>query len=382
MRIAFYAPLKPPDHPVPSGDRRMAQLLGAALTHAGHEVELAARLRSYEGSGEIERQRRIAEVGGRLASHLVAHYRTRPREARPRAWLTYHLYYKAPDWIGPRVASYLGIPYLVAEASVAMKRAGGPWSLGHEAVLAALKRADAVISLNPADDAGIAPHLGGPDRIRHLKPFLEAAPFAQAAGARAAHRDDVACTFGLDRAIPWLVAVAMMRPGDKLASYRILGEALHAVQARPWNLLVVGDGPARADVEAALAPVGDRVHWAGALPPERLPAILAACDLFTWPAVNEAWGMAILEAQAANLPVVAGRFGGVPVLVADGETGLLTLPGDAPDFARALAVVLNDAAMRARFAVAARAKAAAMHDIGAAAATLGAILAETVQIRA
>jgi glycosyltransferase involved in cell wall biosynthesis len=382
MRIAFYAPLKPPDHPVPSGDRRMAQLLGAALTQAGHEVELAARLRSYEGSGDMEQQRRLAEIGGKLAARLIARYRERPVEQRPRAWLTYHLYYKAPDWIGPRVAAHFGIPYLVVEASVAMKRAGGPWSLGHEAVLAALKRADAVISLNPADDAGIAPHLGGAGRIRHLKPFLDAAPFARAADERAVHRNDIARAYSLDRAAPWLLAVAMMRSGDKLASYRILGEALQALQARPWNLLVVGDGPARADVATALAPFGERVRWAGALPSERLPALLAACDVFAWPAVNEAWGMAILEAQAAGLPVVAGRFGGVPVLVADGETGLLTLPGDAPDFARALAVVLNDAAMRARFAVAARAKAAALHDIGAAAATLGAILAETVQIRA
>jgi hypothetical protein len=45
MRIAFYAPMKPPDHPVPSGDRRMSRLLIAALGRAGHEVELASRLR-------------------------------------------------------------------------------------------------------------------------------------------------------------------------------------------------------------------------------------------------------------------------------------------------------------------------------------------------
>src|SRR4051794_38067759 len=124
MRIAFYAPLKPPDHPVPSGDRRMAQLLGLALTRAGHDVELAARLRSYDGAGEIEQQRRFAELGARLATRFVERARARPPQAQPRAWLTYHLYYKAPDWIGPRVAVQLGIPYLVAEASVAMKRAG------------------------------------------------------------------------------------------------------------------------------------------------------------------------------------------------------------------------------------------------------------------
>ena len=382
MRIAFYAPLKPPDHPVPSGDRRMAQLLMHALTRAGHEVELAARLRSHESAGDLERQGQLAEMGGKLAARLTEQYRERPREQRPHAWLTYHLYYKAPDWIGPRVATQLGIPYLVAEASVAMKRAGGPWSLGHEATLAALKRADAVISLNPADDAGILPHLAGTDRLHHLKPFLETAPFAHAADARATHRAAVAQEFGLDAGMPWLVAVAMMRPGDKLASYRLLGDSLVPLQARDWQLLVIGDGPARSDVEAALAPLGARVRYAGSLMPERLAAALAAADLFAWPAVNEAWGMAILEAQAAGLPVVAGRFGGVSVLVADGRTGLLTPPRDVTAFTNAVDDLLKDPDRRHRFAAAARAKVAAEHDIATAATALDIILAAAAKVQA
>ncbi|WP_035670480.1 hypothetical protein [Azospirillum brasilense] len=48
MRIAFYAPLKSPTHPVPSGDRRMARLLMAALERAGHAVTLASTLRSWD----------------------------------------------------------------------------------------------------------------------------------------------------------------------------------------------------------------------------------------------------------------------------------------------------------------------------------------------
>jgi glycosyltransferase involved in cell wall biosynthesis len=378
MRIAFYAPLKPPDHPVPSGDRRMAQLLGRALTEAGHEVELAARLRSYDGDGNVERQARMAGIGGRLAARLVESMRARPRAQQPRAWLTYHLYYKAPDWIGPRVAAQLGIPYLVVEASVAMKRAGGPWSLGHEAVLAALRRADAVISLNPADDTGLAPHLSAPSRILHLKPFLDAAPFAAASRDRAA----IARDLNLDPDQPWLVAVAMMRPGDKLASYRVLGEALALVAERRWQLLVIGDGPARADVAAALAPLGARVAYAGAMAPERMPDVLMAADLFVWPAINEAWGMAILEAQAAGLPVVAGRSGGVPVLVADGRTGLLAEPGNAHALADHVAALLDDANRRRAFGKAAGAKVAAEHDIGAAGAALDRILDSVTKVRA
>jgi glycosyltransferase involved in cell wall biosynthesis len=382
MRIAFYAPLKSPVHPVPSGDRRMAQLLGIALTRAGHEVELAADLRSYEGAGDIEEQRRLAALGGKVTSDLVAYYRERPADRQPQAWLTYHLYYKAPDWIGPRVAAQLGIPYLVAEASVAMKRAGGPWSLGHEAVLAALRRADAVISLNPADDESVLPHLSDAHRLHRLAPFLESAPFAAAADARATHRATAAAAFDLDPTIPWLIAVAMMRQGDKLASYRILGEALTPLQTQAWQLVVIGDGPARGDVEAALAPLGSHVRYAGALSPERLPPTLAAADLFVWPAVNEAWGMAILEAQAAGLPVIAGNFGGVAQLVADGRTGTLTPPRDVAAFTRAVDALLNDAARRRTYAAAARVKVAAEHDIAAAGASLDAILAATTKVRA
>ena len=62
MRIAFYAPLKPPDHPVPSGDRQIAQLFLAAMRLAGHEPILASRFRSYEGSGDPVRQARLAAL--------------------------------------------------------------------------------------------------------------------------------------------------------------------------------------------------------------------------------------------------------------------------------------------------------------------------------
>ena len=50
--------------------------------------------------------------------------------AKPHAWFTYHLYHKAPDWIGPRISETLKIPYIIAEASYAAKQSGGPWDSG------------------------------------------------------------------------------------------------------------------------------------------------------------------------------------------------------------------------------------------------------------
>jgi hypothetical protein len=55
MTLAFYAPLKSPDHPTPSGDRRMARALVDALGRTGRQVEIACRLRSYDLTGDARR---------------------------------------------------------------------------------------------------------------------------------------------------------------------------------------------------------------------------------------------------------------------------------------------------------------------------------------
>ncbi len=382
MRVAFYAPLKPPDHPVPSGDRRVARQIMRALVLGDHDVELAARFRSYDGTGDAERQTRLAGIGGRLAARFVDRMHDRRFADRPQIWVTYHLYYKAPDWIGPRVAGKLGIPYVAIEASVAGKRAGGPWSLGHEATIAALARAAAVISLNPADEAGVAPHVASPSRLHRLKPFLDIGPYRVAAEDRARNRDAVARRFGLDPGRPWLLAVGMMRPGDKLDSYTVLGECLAALRHLPWMLLVVGDGPARNDVRAALAPLGDRVVYAGERDEADLPPIYAASDFYVWPAVTDACGMAIREAHAAGLPVVAGASGGVGEIVADGESGALVRPRDAAALAAVLEPLLRDPDGQQRLARAALKKTAAEHDLAGASRHLDAILSEALQIGA
>src|SRR5580692_5812505 len=158
MRIAFYAPLKPPDHATPSGDRRIARLLLEALRLAGHEPFLASHLRSFDPIGRERRQKQLAAHARQAAERLIARWRARPGTA-PELWFTYHLYYKAPDWLGPAVSAALDIPYVVAEASFAAKRAGGPWDIGHRGVEAALRQADRVIGLNTADRDGVLPLL-------------------------------------------------------------------------------------------------------------------------------------------------------------------------------------------------------------------------------
>ena len=377
MRIAFYAPLKAPTHGVPSGDRRVAGLLMAALARAGHRVELASSFRSYERDGDPARQAALRTQGIALGERLAAGWREGPAALRPELWFTYHLYYKAPDWLGPVASAALGIPYVVAEASHAPKRAGGPWAIGHDGNAAAIRQAALVLAPTQHDVPCLEALLGSAERIRRLPPFLEAAPFATARAARAAHRARLAQTHTIDPEIPWLIVAAMMRPGDKLASYEALAAALTLVGDLPWRLLVAGDGGARAEVEAALNRAAPgRTTFLGALDAAALAAACAAGDLFVWPAVNEAYGMAMLEAQAAGLPVVSCALRGVPDVVIDGRTGLLAPPADPPGFAAQLRSLLEDPARRRAMGGAAAAFVDAERDIGAAARTLDAALAQ------
>ena len=342
MRIAFYAPLKSPTHGTPSGDRRVAGLYMDALAHAGHRVQVASTFRSYDGDGDEPRQRALSAQGEALAEQLAADWKASPADERPELWFTYHLYYKAPDWLGPAVSQALGIPYVIAEASHAQKRAHGPWAFGHEGSAAAIRKAALVLAPTRDDIPGLESIID-PRRILHLPPFLDTAPYLAAVAERQLLRDELAEERGLDPEVPWIAVVAMMRPGDKLDSYRALAGALNRLKDLPWQLVVAGDGVARTEVEALF---DQRARFLGSLRQRRIAQVLAASDLCAWPAVNEAYGMALLEAQAAGLPVVSCALRGVPEVVRDGETGLLVPGDDDQALAGALRTLLVDGERR------------------------------------
>ncbi len=338
MRIAFYAPLKSPTHGTPSGDRRVAGLLMDALAQAGHRVEIASTFRTYDGDGDATRQAALCEQGAMLAAQLVEQWRAAPPEERPQLWFTYHLYYKAPYWLGPPVARALGIPYVIAEASHAEKRARGPWRLGHEGSAAAVRQA-AVVFCPTRDDIPGLEKLIDARRIVHLPPFLDSAPYRAAIERRGELREELAREHRLDASVPWIAVVAMMRGGDKLASYRVLAQAAERLEDLPWQLVIAGDGAARAD---AAQPFDRRACLLGSMRQRRVAEVLAASDLCAWPAVNEAYGMALLEAGAAGVPVVSCATRGVPDVVLDGRTGVLVPYGDEDAFAGAVRALLTD----------------------------------------
>ena len=324
MRIAFYSPMKDPDDPIPSGEREMARLLLCALEDLGAKVEIISRFRSWTSNPED--QPRLQQAAEEEACTLLELLKKQKRNFD--VFLTYHLYHKAPDWIGPKLAGALKRPYLVLEASRAFKHKKGPWKLGFDAVDAALLKADCVAALHAVDKEGLRA-LVSPDHLDVLAPFIDTEPF-----------ETIGKTTKAAPALPVnLVTVAMMRKGDKLASYLLLAKALRYLPPKTWCLDIAGDGPARASVEEAMH--GLPVHFSGKVAKENLADFLALKDLYVWPAINEAFGLAFLEAEAAGLPVIGARTGGVPDIVVDGVTGLLPEVGNAKAFAAAIETLVN-----------------------------------------
>ena len=112
------------------------------------------------------------------------------------------------------------------------------------------------------------------------------------------------------------------------------------------HLALVGDGPARADLERLFA--GHAVTFTGFLAGEQLAQAFASADVFVMPSPTETLGFVVLEAMASGVPVVAARAGGIPDLVAHGVNGLL-FAAAASDAARAAVREVLDDRPRARF---------------------------------
>lgn len=344
MRIGFYAPLKPPDHAAPSGDRRMARLFMQLLRNLGHQVDILSTLRSYNRDGDSAQEAGTAAAAAREIERMDATWQADPT-MRPDLLFTYHVYHKAADYLGPALKQRYALPYVIAEPSIAPKREHGPWAAGYAQAARAIRVADALLPITALDGICLSAFAGA-EKVHAFPPFLDSQPFATAATQRDRYRAAAAQRYGLAPGQPWLLAVGMMRAGDKMASFLRLADMLALAVDADWQLLLVGDGPERGAVEQAFAFAADRVRFAGQLEGGELPGLYAACDLYVWPAINEAYGMALLEAQAAGLPVLSVDTRGVPDIVRHGETGWLTADDKPASLAAALRNLLGDATRR------------------------------------
>lgn len=136
-------------------------------------------------------------------------------------------------------------------------------------------------------------------------------------------------------------------------------------QAAAVRLLVAGDGPERAAIEAAVAQLGlaGRVQMLGQR--DDVAALMAAADIVVLPSLREGLSNVILEGMMSGRPVVASRVGGSVELIDDGLSGCLFTSGDAAGLAAHLARLVGDAALRERLGAQARAQAVARFGMAA-----------------
>jgi glycosyltransferase involved in cell wall biosynthesis len=351
---AFYTPLKHPFENEASGDREIARLLLRGLQSCGYAPELASRFltwrRDFDPADAVRLDRRAALV----AAGLIARYRRRPPAGRPGLWLTYQNFHRCPDLVGPSVATALAIPYVLVDPAVSTRSRRTPFRPWVSAARLAIRRADAIFAMSPRDLPRLAAARGAgfaAERLHLLPPAVDLTPFDADAQTRARHRAALAARVRATDG-PLLLCVAMMRAADKLDSYRLLAAALARVPG-PWRLVVVGDGPARPEVEAALGrlPAG-RVALVGAAPVAALPAFYLGADLFVFPGLGEALGLVYVEAAAAGLPMIACAGPGPGAMVAPGG-GLLTEPTPSA-FAAAVSELAGDPARCRAMGTAAR----------------------------
>jgi glycosyltransferase involved in cell wall biosynthesis len=181
-----------------------------------------------------------------------------------------------------------------------------------------------------------------PERISLIHSAVEPSPEPPGPAARSGARARLGLS---DEATIGIVAALERRKGHDVL-LRALARLREAVPRA--CCLVCGDGSERASLERLADELGVRglVRFLGEQ--RQIADVLAALDVFVQPSRYEGLGVAVLEAMAAGLPVVASRVGGIPEAVQEGKTGLLVAKEEPEALAAAIAELLQDPARAAR----------------------------------
>ena len=353
LRIAFYAPFKPLGHAHPSGDLTTGTGLFQFLETRGHLLEGMSRLRA----------RWIYWKPWLWPLTVKARKRSlqRCRSVGANLWLTYHSYYKAPDLLGPSCSRRLGLPYVIFQGIYSTKRRKH-WRTWAGFVLnrRALIGANHVFTNRKSDLLNLERIVPG-QRLTYVVPGILPQEFGYDSEARRELRQE----WGFKEEVVVLTA-AMFRPGVKSEGLswviRSCGELVR--QKHPLYLVIAGDGreaPRLRQLAEEWLP--GRVHFLGKVPREGMHRFYSAGDLFAFPGIRETLGMVYLEAQSCGLPVVAFADGGVPEVVADGETGYLVPPFGAEEFTEAIARLYTNPDLRRQMGEAASRRVRRHHDL-------------------
>lgn len=260
-----------------------------------------------------------------------------------------HAYGYFPTWVGGLAGSLDGAALVVTPHA---GPGGGTWAkrvFDRIAPELTLRRASRLIALTQYEARYLESLRVAADRITVIPNGVDRDAFLGLPVERPA-RDGVTALFvgrlyprqkGLERLVEALARV----PASARLRLRLVGE--------DWG------GASLVRRRSAVRGIADRVTIVGAVSRDALVREYAEADLLVLPSLFEPFGIVLLEAMAAGLPVVASRTGGVPEVVADGETGLLVEPGDPAGLASALSRLAEDRGLRIQMGARGRARSAA-----------------------
>ncbi len=352
MKICFYAPFKPLDHPHPSGDLVIATGLFEYLSRQNHMWAASPlRLRWIYKKPWLwpyvlrERLRVLRQIS----------------RVRPHLWLTYITYYKAPDLLGSWVSRRANLPYVIFQGVYSTKRKKD-WKTwpGYFLNKKVLCRARHVFTNKRVDFLNLK-RLLPLHRITYVAPGIYSKDFSYDAKARSELR--TAWHAG-DEAV--ILSAAMFRPGVKTEGLSLLIRACGELsrRGRRFQLVIAGDGLEKKYIETlADKHLPHKVRFVGKISRNEMYRFYSAGDIFAFPGIRESLGMVFLEAQSCGLPVVAFANRGVPEVVKEGETGLLVPPYDLSKFALAIESLLLKNDLRKKMGSAARLYVRQEHDL-------------------
>jgi glycosyltransferase involved in cell wall biosynthesis len=257
-----------------------------------------------------------------------------------------HTHLADVDLLGSVAARTLGIPTV---ATLHVSRWGGrprDWLLDRLASVALHTCANRIVAVSQATrDAYLIWSGERPERVVVIPNGVGGRP-APAAGPEVRRELGVEA----DDLLVTMVSSLRAEKGHEVACTAV---ARLVPRIPGLKLLIVGDGPRRAQVAAAAAPLGDRVVLTGYR--TDVMEVLAASDIVLHPAHHDAFPTTLIEAAAASVPVVATAIGGIPEIVDDGRTGMLfPAPPEPAAVAAALEALLLDPARRVELGRAAR----------------------------
>ena len=136
--------------------------------------------------------------------------------------------------------------------------------------------------------------------------------------------------------------------------YLITAAKIIVTQISEIKFIITGEGALRKKLESEVKNLGLAKNFIFTGWKEDISPILAILDLCVLPSLNESWGLILLQAQKAGVPIVATTVGGIPEVVLDGKTGILVPPKDSRRFAEAIIYLLKDNPKRLAMAKAAK----------------------------